>query len=87
MGRGRNPIVREIIHHTPASFSPNVQRKDTVVWTLTATGSYSVQSVTCGLGKTVKVVWFKHEVLRWSVIQWMIMLRRLSWIASVEGCL
>lgn len=82
--RERNQIVRDIIDHTPAGFSPNLQHEDIVVWTLTATGSYSVQSAWDKIRSFgprvdwVKVVWFKHYVPKWSIIQWMIILRRLS---------
>lgn len=61
-----------------------MQQDDSVGWTLTANGTFSVQSVWDSLrvsGPKVdwqKVVWFKHYVPRWFVIQWMIVLGRLS---------
>lgn len=75
--RVRNPVVQDIIAHTPVGFLPNMLQDDSVMWTLTATGTFNLRAS----GSKVdwrKVVWFKHHVPRWAVIQWMIVLGRLS---------
>lgn len=75
--RVRNPVVQDIIAHTPVGFLPNMLQDDSVRWTLTATGTFNLRAS----GSKVdwrKVVWFKHHVPRWAVIQWMIVLGRLS---------
>lgn len=79
----RHPVVRDIIAHTAGSFLPNIQQDDSVSWVLNVNKIYSVQSAWSNLrasGPKVEwyqVVWFKHHVPRWSVIQWMIILGQL----------
>lgn len=55
-----------------------------MVWNLTANGRFSIKSAWNALRTPhpvvnwSKVIWFKHAVHRWSIIQWMTVLGSLS---------
>lgn len=71
-------------HHTPSNFVPNVLAEDTVRWSISPTGIYSVQSAWNALRPSApevdwhKVIWYKHHIPRWSIIQWLYFLGRLA---------
>ncbi|KAI8544609.1 hypothetical protein RHMOL_Rhmol08G0310000 [Rhododendron molle] len=74
--RARNAIVQKIIRHTPDNLVPHPDREDTVLWNLTVTGEYTSKSAWGALrvpGEEVRwhyLVWFKHYIPRWAMIQW-----------------
>lgn len=82
--RGRSGVTREILDHTPTTLLPQVNEEDSVSWTLTRTGLFSVKSAWDALRQHRpivswhKVVWFKAHVSRWAIIQWLIILGRLA---------
>lgn len=82
--RSRNAGTREIVGHTPASFIPHTSREDTVVWNLTTNGRFTIKSAWDGfrtdhpLVNWAKVIWFKHGVPRWFILQWMAILGRFN---------
>lgn len=85
--RRRNAVTREILRSTPASLTPHISQEDSVVWNLTANGRFSIKSAWNALRRVrtphpvvnwSKVIWFKHAVHRWSIIQWMTVLGSLS---------
>ncbi|KAI8534468.1 hypothetical protein RHMOL_Rhmol10G0092200 [Rhododendron molle] len=82
--RCRHPIIRKIIEHTDPNLTPHVDNEDSVVWTLTASGSFSVNSAWQALrSKSSEVfwfntVWYRWHVPRWSFILWLAVLGRLS---------
>ncbi|XP_058189339.1 uncharacterized protein LOC131306925 [Rhododendron vialii] len=82
--RIRNRAVLSIIRNTPEIFLPSTSDCDKVVWTLTFDGSFSVKSTweACRKRNTIQpwysLVWFSQGVLRWSFIEWLAILGRLS---------
>ncbi|XP_058180159.1 uncharacterized protein LOC131298698 [Rhododendron vialii] len=82
--RERNSVTREIIRNTPDSFIPHLAQEETMVWNLNASGKFSIQSAWNAFRSPkpvvewAKVVWFKPAIPRWSIIQWLAILRRLS---------
>lgn len=42
--RQRNPVTREIVANTPASFLPNMGQEDSIVWNLESNGRFSIFS-------------------------------------------
>ncbi|XP_058215475.1 uncharacterized protein LOC131326638 [Rhododendron vialii] len=82
--RGRNTVTREIIEHTPVSLLPNTARENSIIWNLNANGKFSVQSAWNAFRRPkplvpwAKVVWYKHAVPRWAIVQWLAILCRLS---------
>ncbi|KAI8568988.1 hypothetical protein RHMOL_Rhmol02G0244100 [Rhododendron molle] len=81
--RARNPAIREILRTTPNSLVSKVSHEDSVVWNLNPNGKFSVSSAWHAfrnpkpLVAWYKVVWFKHAIRRWSIIQWLAVLGRL----------
>ncbi|XP_058200946.1 uncharacterized protein LOC131315769 [Rhododendron vialii] len=82
--QGRNTITRKIIEHTPVSLLSNTTREDSIIWNLNANGRFSVQSAWNAFRRPkppvpwAKVVWYKHAVPRWAIVQWLAILCRLS---------
>lgn len=82
--RSRHPIIIEIIANTDPNLIPHVDNKDSVIWTLNASGSFSIKSAWQDLrseGLEVHwfiMVWFSRHVPRWSFILWLALLGRLS---------
>ncbi|XP_058180014.1 uncharacterized protein LOC131298547 [Rhododendron vialii] len=82
--RQRNRAVLNIIRNTPDTFLPTVSECDKVAWTLTADGSFSVKSAweACRHRSPIQpwhpLVWFSQGVPRWSFIEWLAILGRLS---------
>ncbi|KAF7114252.1 hypothetical protein RHSIM_RhsimUnG0092200 [Rhododendron simsii] len=66
------------------SFVPNVLADDTVRWSTSPTGIYSVQSAWNASRPSApevdwhKVIWYKHHIPRCSIIQWWYFLGRLA---------
>lgn len=68
----------------PADLKPCVHKEDDVIWTPTTHGVYSSRSAWDAL-RTVRslvgwyaVLWFKHHVPRWGIIQWIVCWGRLG---------
>lgn len=63
--RRRNAVIREIMESIPSSLVPNCAQNDSVVWSLTATGDYSLKSAWQALRNRMpvvsyNVVWIKR---------------------------
>lgn len=57
--RRRNAVIREIMESIPSSLVPNCAQNDSVVWSLTATGDYSLKSAWQALrNRMVVVSWY-----------------------------
>lgn len=81
---GRSAVVREIERATPNSFLPNVLCEDSIRWLLSPSGIFSIKTVWNAFRFSApevdwhKVVWFKHHVPRWAIVQWLCILGRLA---------
>ncbi|KAI8531931.1 hypothetical protein RHMOL_Rhmol11G0174500 [Rhododendron molle] len=82
--RSRSAIVRDIIANIDPTLLPHPANEDSVIWTLSPTGSYSAKSAWEALRSSVSevgwyhLVWHKRYVPRWSFIQWVTILGRLN---------
>ncbi|KAI8573525.1 hypothetical protein RHMOL_Rhmol01G0284300 [Rhododendron molle] len=82
--RGRNAVTRDIRRATPATFVPHPSQEDTVIWNLTSDKKFSVQSAWNAIRRQhskvswFKIIWFKHHVPCWAIIQWLANLGRLA---------
>lgn len=63
------------MRNTPASLFPNTSQEDSVAWNLIANERFSIQSAWNAFRRPnpmftwAKVIWYKHGVPRWSIIQ------------------
>lgn len=82
--RGRNSVTREILRATPPHFIPHPSQEDTNFWNLTPNNSFSIKSAWKDVRRQHTqvtwhpIIWFKHHVPNWSIIQWLANLGRLA---------
>lgn len=82
--RQRNRRIMDIIRHTPDGFLPNPSLPDKILWTLTLDGQFTTKSAweACRYRNPFQqwhsLVWFGQGAPRWSFIEWLVVLGRLS---------
>ncbi|KAI8554329.1 hypothetical protein RHMOL_Rhmol05G0090100 [Rhododendron molle] len=82
--RERNTYIQEIKLNTPLDLLPDISKEDSVIWTPSLNGNYSLKSawnairVSHGIQDWCKVVWFPKAVPRWAFILWMAMQCKLA---------